>query len=105
MGIGVAPDLMALAEDAPDKAGVILCVLAYDKKGGVDMVLAQCVEDLRRPFRIGAVIKRQGNLIRLGILKMDDGGINRPFHVPFANVTVGIDPELSAARLPRSNPL
>jgi hypothetical protein len=51
---------MALAEDAPNKAGVILCMFAYDKKGGADMVLAEDVEDLRRPFRIGTVIKRQG---------------------------------------------
>ena len=88
---------MALAEDAPNKAGVILCMLAYDKKGGADMVLAEDVEDLRRPFRIGTVIKRQGYLIRLGILKMRDGGINRPFLVRFANVTVGVDPELAPA--------
>ena len=77
MGIGVASDLMTLPENAPDQAGMILRMFPYDKKGGVDMVLTQNVEDLRSPLRIGTVIKSQGYLIRLGILKMGDGRINR----------------------------
>ena len=85
MGVGVASDLMTLPEDAPDQAGMILRMLPYDEKGGVDMVLTQNVEDLGSPLRIGTVIKSQGYLIRLGILKMGDGRINRKLLERFAS--------------------
>ena len=66
MGEGVIPQLMPLFENALNQAGLRLRLLPHHKEGRGNFFPFENIENLRSPIRIGAVIKSQSNLIRMG---------------------------------------
>ena len=66
MGEGVVPQLMTFLENALDQTRLGLCLFSYHKEGRGNFFPFENIENLRSPIRIGAVIKSQSNLIRMG---------------------------------------
>ena len=66
MGEGVIPQLMPLFENALNQARLRLRLLPHHKEGRRNFFPLENVENLRSPLRIGAVIKSQSDLIRMG---------------------------------------
>ena len=63
MGIGVVADFMALGHHPLHEAGIGLGIAADDEEGGRHMLGLEDVENLRRPFRIGAVVEGQRHVL------------------------------------------
>src|ERR1041385_4392027 len=63
MIISVVPDLVSFVDNPADEAGIMLGVCTNEKKRGLHVGPFQNIENLRRPPRIGAVIKSDCHLM------------------------------------------
>jgi len=59
VGEGVHSDLVTICQDLPQNLRVRCHLGADHEEGGVDMVAAQHLEDLRSPDRVRSVVKGQ----------------------------------------------
>src|SRR5437868_6424884 len=64
MGKGMVPDRVALVINALGNAGEFVGLNADQKESRSRVFALQHVENLRSPLRIGAIVKRQSNLVR-----------------------------------------
>src|SRR6266446_5345436 len=62
MGPTVVSNLMTFASRAFYDLGMLLDVFTDDKKGGVDAMLRQQIEETRSEFFTWAIVKRQGDV-------------------------------------------
>ena len=74
MIIGVIPDLVSFGDDPPNEIGIALRVHADEEKRGLDLRRFEDVENLRRPFRVGAVVERERDFVRLSAALMIERG-------------------------------
>jgi hypothetical protein len=65
---------MALGKHAPHQIRMGLRAVADDEEAGVNAFVLQDVEDLGRPYRVGAIVEGQRELARLVARSLDDEG-------------------------------
>ena len=72
---GVVADLVAFAVDPLHGGDVVFGLLADHEEGSDDVVLLEDVEDLRRPGRVGTVVKAEGDLF--GVIAVLRDGVGQ----------------------------
>ena len=63
MIVSVVADLVALRHDSPNEIGIFFRVHSDEEKSGFHSARLQNVEDLRGPFGIRPIVKRQRDLM------------------------------------------
>ena len=64
MVIGMIPDLVAFRHNPPNESRIMFRIYADEKESRLHVCRFQDVENLRRPFRIGPIIKSDRDLMR-----------------------------------------
>ncbi len=95
MIISVVPDLVSFIDNSADEAGVALGVRPDEKKRSLHVGSFQNIENLRRPPRIGAVIKSDCHLMFAPRALVIKRGKLRELRVPRRKVTLRIGRQIS----------
>ena len=91
MGVGVVADLMALAHHALHQADILLRLVADQHERALDALVAENIENLRRPLGIGSVVEGERDLV--GVIAVLLDGVSARI-----NVHVLVGDELLARR-------
>ena len=89
MGVGMVTDFVAVGVFALQDFGIFAGLHADDEKRGGDVFLFEDVEDLRRPARIGAIVKRDCQFL-LGRADLIDVVGKRDGFVIFVGEKIGV---------------
>src|SRR5438105_7767982 len=95
MVIGVVPNLVSFVDDATNKRRVTLCVYSNHEKGRLDVCCFENVQDLRRPSRIGAVIKGDRHLMLAASALMIERRKFCELFIFGCKIAVSVDSQLS----------
>src|SRR5437588_1715742 len=63
MIIGMVPNLVPFVDNSPDQSGIFFGVYSNQKERGLRVCLFQDVQNLRRPLRVGTIVKSDRNLM------------------------------------------
>ena len=102
MGEGVVAHVVALGQHTLHERGISLRVVADDEEAGMDALVFQDVEDLRRPVGVGTVVEGQCELAGLVAGPLDDIGGRHGLVgliVDVARVLVDLEGPLAGRRL------
>ena len=64
MGKSVVPDFMPLAVNAVGDVGKLVGLDSDQEEGGRRLFALEHIENFGRPFRVGAVVEGNGDLVR-----------------------------------------
>ena len=88
MIISVITYFMSLSDNAPNEIWVTFRIHADEKKRRLYLRRLQDIENLRRPLRVGPVVKCQGDLVRVARTLMIQGRELRKFGVVRSKITI-----------------